>query len=362
MMDFALGIHSLIEGPWPWYDTRTGILMSIKSLEGLNRLVDERRVAGYERKERLNEWFILGRYYLDACGNCLSASSKEKTPKELLPNIPDVMGPSNFWDFVKVNIEGEENQRFSWSYDGGRIPLPILRCGFCGKCWSIDDCHDTTVKHKTEVLPLEDFAGQTLGGVKMFYEKSFDYIFRMQPDVLIKNDRFIDLSPKYPDATEDWKRSLVKNRTGWVGKKDGITDSYVIQKGDEGFFNVWTYFHKACYAMQLSVDSEKEFKKIFHDAGFKNFEMAGIPNGYCPCESCAPWWNVKTEFGTIKIGWRKHVINIDWSELNRSIKRNKILKLFTKEDVTKEKMYIHAWDNEKATEYLRKIRSHLRSN
>lgn len=348
-----------IDGPRPWYDSYAGILESIKSLEGLNRLIGERHIAGYEREERLNEWFLFGRYYLDAAGNCMGASRKEKAPKELLPNIPDVMSRENFWDFIKVNIKGEENRGFSWTY-GGSIPLPILRCGHCGKDWDISNCHDTVVKHKTEVFPLDGFIGRKLGAVKMFYKKSFDYIFRMQSDLIIRNDLFIDLSPKYPDATEEWKKDTVKNRTGWVGEKDGITDDYIIQKGDEGFFNVWTYFHRACYATHLKNKSREEWREIFGAAGFEHFEMKETPNEYCPCESCSSWWNISTDFGTIKIGWRKSVINIDWSGLNRSFKRNKILALFVKEDVTKGDTYIHAHGTEKATEYLKKIYDHLR--
>lgn len=94
-----------------------------------------------------------------------------------------------------------------------------------------------------------------------------------------------------------------------------------------------------------------------------------IPNGYCNDWCCThlPWFIVTTRFGRIKIGWRKRVIAIDWSEL--PVTKIPLPKgewdkdkhfmaaetLFPLEDVTKNHFDIHAWSLEKAAEYLRKI-------
>lgn len=76
-----------------------------------------------------------------------------------------------------------------------------------------------------------------------------------------------------------------------------------------------------------------------------------IPNGYCSRYCCKhlPWFVVTTHAGRIKIGWRKSVINIDWSD---SIIRDAARNLFPNEDVTKSEKYIHAWGYEKAAEYI----------
>jgi hypothetical protein len=147
----------------------------------------------------------------------------------------------------------------------------------------------------------------------------------------------------------------VKNELGWVGERDGISDDYVIQAGDEGFFNVRSYYHGKCNRENMTQGQEKRFRSIFEKAGFKVLEMTAIPNEYCPCEYCAPWFLVKTEFGTIKIGWRKQVINIS---IDTSLN---FIELFKDEDVTKGVSYIHAWGNEKAQEYLVKIFASLKS-
>jgi hypothetical protein len=79
-----------------------------------------------------------------------------------------------------------------------------------------------------------------------------------------------------------------------------------------------------------------------------------IPNGYCSRGCCAhlPWFIVTTSIGRIRIGWRKRVILIDWSETKDTKTSDE---LFAKEDVTKDTRMIHAWSYDKATEYLKAI-------
>jgi hypothetical protein len=68
-----------------------------------------------------------------------------------------------------------------------------------------------------------------------------------------------------------------------------------------------------------------------------------------PYSKYYPWLIVTTSKGRIKIGWRKRVINIDWSE---SIIEGIAKDLFPDEDVTKFDKIIHAWGYEKAKEYI----------
>lgn len=73
-----------------------------------------------------------------------------------------------------------------------------------------------------------------------------------------------------------------------------------------------------------------------------------IPNEYFGRLS-EPWLIVTTAIGHIKIGWRKRVIQIDWSQTDL-VKTAE--DLFPEENVTKDKQMIHAWSYEKAKEYL----------
>lgn len=71
-----------------------------------------------------------------------------------------------------------------------------------------------------------------------------------------------------------------------------------------------------------------------------------IPSEYSS-NDFIPWLIVTTSKGPIKIGWRKRVINIDWSESNIQD-----TDLFPDEDVTKGERYIHAWSYEDAKRYV----------
>lgn len=83
-----------------------------------------------------------------------------------------------------------------------------------------------------------------------------------------------------------------------------------------------------------------------------------IPNEYPDGDEWDPWYLVSTEMGMFKIGWRRRVINLDWSrtKLKRSGKD-----LFPNEDVTrgedgeKESYFIHCYGHEKAKEYVRRL-------
>jgi transposase len=79
-----------------------------------------------------------------------------------------------------------------------------------------------------------------------------------------------------------------------------------------------------------------------------------IPNRYCAKWCCEhlPWFSVTTAKGPIIVGWRKRVIEIDWSHSDRITGAEQ---LFPDEDVTKGPRFIHAWGVDKAREYIDKI-------
>lgn len=98
--------------------------------------------------------------------------------------------------------------------------------------------------------------------------------------------------------------------------------------------------------------------------GEKVISLKRLPNGYCgddskSCTICAerPWWEIEfVNVGPIVIGWRKRVINIDWSKTGRKLDPDKI----TESDTTKEPTYIHAWSYGDAINYTRSIVTLLR--
>lgn len=352
-MKFSLGSGATHgEQGRPWYDTAVGIEEALSSLDGFTALVFARRDVGYVCNGRMNEFFLFGRYFLDTVGNCGKVHGW--IPKDHFPKLPDVMTGDDFWAFVKVAVGDDVSVSTGIKSD---LPSGGVTCPICKKGWSIHNCHDTVVIHEHETFSLAEFVGKTLGDVKTSYDIRTDAHYMMQPDCLIRNDRFIDLSARYPNPTQEWEKGIKKNESGWVSVKEGLDDNYVIQERDEGFFNVWRFYHSSCSRLDLASKNEASFREIFVKAGFMFSIMHHLPNGYSHDSSGPPWFKVETEVGSITLGWRRSVININWSETSHTGKD--ILQLFAAEDVTRGETYIHAWGVEKAIEYLSKIRETL---
>ena len=111
--------------------------------------------------------------------------------------------------------------------------------------------------------------------------------------------------------------------------------------------------------------NEEEMKALFVLAGIEIKSFYKIANEYCPCEQCKPWWLVKTPHGLIKIGWRKRVINIDWSDTPYRSGESKFwdgraIETLTNDDVTKWGSGVHAWSYGKAVDYLGTLNLRLR--
>ncbi|KKN08303.1 hypothetical protein LCGC14_1058150 [marine sediment metagenome] len=110
--------------------------------------------------------------------------------------------------------------------------------------------------------------------------------------------------------------------------------------------------------------NEDKMKAIFLLAGLDIESHYELANEYWPdCAEYAdvrrasPWWLVKTQYGLIKIGWRKRVINIDWSDTEYRSGVSKFadgsdIDVLTKDDVTKAESMVHAYGYAKAVQYL----------
>ncbi len=120
------------------------------------------------------------------------------------------------------------------------------------------------------------------------------------------------------------------------------------------------FYHDSCWSNYRKLTEIDRFTRrmmsiIYEDSDYQ-FEL--LPNGYCSREgnSHIPWFLFHTIDGDIIMGWRKRVISIEWQE---NYKPFDINELFGTEDVTKwengGKRGIHAWDYDKAYEYLKKV-------
>lgn len=105
--------------------------------------------------------------------------------------------------------------------------------------------------------------------------------------------------------------------------------------------------------LKIIQDAKNEKEKLIALFPDKIF-VQQIPNEYSDDAyyQMFPWLLITTIKGPIKIGWRKRVLEIDWSN---TIIDKLAEDLFPNEDVTKGNSYIHAWGYEKAQEYINKL-------
>ncbi len=104
-----------------------------------------------------------------------------------------------------------------------------------------------------------------------------------------------------------------------------------------------------------------ELSELFKSAGFDPIHVETVANEYCSQSCCyhLPWIIVTTDKGRIKLGWRKRVLNLDWSDSDLGIDGEV---MFKGENTTTGQSYIHCWSYEKAIEYLTKLNSEEKAN
>jgi hypothetical protein len=109
---------------------------------------------------------------------------------------------------------------------------------------------------------------------------------------------------------------------------------------------------------------EEFVKAIFLLAGIDVEKIYRIENKY-DRDPERPWWLVKTKWGLIEIGWRKRVINIDWSDTPLRIKKDVIREYefhmlsLTPDQTDQGDTYIHAWNYGDAINYLVEFRHRM---
>jgi len=143
--------------------------------------------------------------------------------------------------------------------------------------------------------------------------------------------------------------------------------SEVERIGEDQIFITHESCAKEYYKLKMSDEICRIVGLVFNTWGISDDEKGKwgdtltyelIPNEYCGEACCAhrPWFMFHTPLGDIKIGWRKRVINIEFQD---NFRKFDLLKLFAKEDVTKDQNSIHAWGYEKFYEYLKKVHQTL---
>lgn len=231
------------------YDTRAGIASQLTSLRGLNQVLEARASArDKDEAKELHEFVLLGRWWLDQYGQVWQ--SQHDAIIKRFPEISNVLTMTEFRDFWLPQISLNS---FVWEMYC-TIPPAEITCVECGQAWTIENCFDSYTTNDTQVVPLTEFVGKTLGEVKAYFAAKTDAVYRLQPERTIRNDSHIDLTSdeRYP--------TLAKNEGGWLKKE--LSNRYVIKPGDEAMVNIWYYYHKACNR----AHKEKKYREFYLDA------------------------------------------------------------------------------------------------
>lgn len=324
-----------------WYNDPVEIAKIVPShgLHGFNKLVSERRRAGYRRGERLLELTVLGEWSLDSVGNLWKIHSP--TPKQHAL-IPAVLSMTEYTAWCESTGYSPGCSSLS-----GGIPSHGEVCAVCGEAWKLSTAHAAVLKHEHKVIFLDGFVGMPLTSVAAVLTTARVSFF-LQPGSLF--------NVKYSTSTN--ARGLQKNE-GWCAEE------HVIEEGDSALFNSYSFLHHHCNKERETAAAEKFFRAVFAEAGFQAVELQAIANEYLGADATVPWYLAETEVGQIKIGWLKRVTHIGWGEEGEEIRARNILggwdvnlsRLFRKEEVTQGPGFIHAWSREKVVEYLGKIRN-----
>lgn len=131
--------------------------------------------------------------------------------------------------------------------------------------------------------------------------------------------------------------------------------SYIAEKASNNINHMikieWAKIHEK----EKREKHISELSNYFKSAGFNLIYVKVIENQYSNESWCYkyPWLEVTTNKGIIIIGWRKRVINLDWSESDI----DKIgFDIFKNEKTTIGEKYIHCHSGDKAIEYLKMLK------
>jgi len=144
-----------------------------------------------------------------------------------------------------------------------------------------------------------------------------------------------------PPSVEKCARCL----RGW--DKRNIFDHHERHKRDS------PHIHETCHKLQ-SIETEQEFfKEVMERSEMPYTSMRAIPNEYHSGLYQNPWFIVETQWGPIRMGWRKRVINIDWSSSDIKHDGTVLFKEICDKGITCWETGIHAYGKDKAIEHLR---------
>lgn len=328
----------------PWYNDPEQMKVLCRTLDTFDELLSARATAYRSNKEVLDCFIVRNTWYLDQFGQVSAMTpirkydEKLKTYFGITLKVPDFL---SLEDYRKCLPEGAEWGNVFGSGQG--LPQPHLICPECSRGWTMANSGNNSTVHEYLSVDLKYYVGHTLAELRADYRRT-DGVYTLQHEGLVRNDRWINMEPS------SWGDP--KNEKGWACSTDHPRadrpsvhyDDYVIQEGDETLFSVLKFYHKHCLSDKVSNETLRNFKNSLEAAGFNVKSYYEVENKYGSEPYNGPWYMFQTQQGNVQAGWRKRVIDLDFSDVAP--------KFLVSDDVTKEEGSAHAWSYEMMTKYL----------
>lgn len=276
------------------YNTVAGIQASLESLNTFTKLLDARRVAR-EQNLPLRIFVVQGKWYLDQFAQIGYLTLQDQ---KFQPLSPDSLFLTEMDEVMSIKSFEALRQKHQLNYSimlngKGPLPKPTSYCAHCGARWHIDNLDDYRIQSDTiPAVELMKHVGYHIA------EDLIKYLVKESKEGRVDRDDKNDLAEQF-----------LEERTGhqWAIHSDN---------GKVSYYTFTKYFHNKCHDEIIRQENFKAFKHAIEQAGFKVHGMIRTKNEYGSKDYRGDWLLVDMEYGLLRVGWRKRVINIDYSGID----------------------------------------------
>lgn len=275
------------------YTSIEGVKASLSSLKNFIQLLKDRRNA--RDHHELNVLVVKGKWYLDQFGQVGYLILQDQQYRQIPADAPIF---AELGDVVTEETFRALGKKYQLNYQivlGGRGALPTenIYCAHCGAHWHIDNLDDYCIQ--SETIPAAEFMGSVGYHVA---EGLIKYLVKDVIEGRTDGDNKNELSEQF-----------LAEQTGrrWtIHSDDGKVTYYTFTK----------YYHNKCHNEVIRQENASSFIPAIEKAGFKAHGWVRTRNEYGSKEYRGDWLMVDTQHGLLRVGWRKRVINIDYSGID----------------------------------------------
>lgn len=314
------------------YNDKAGIQALIGSVKNFMKLIESRREAyadkdSYPNRPDLDVFIVQKKWYFDQFGQVgylseFHTNDYKDITEKIRGELDDVM------TLVEFREAMEKHQAGYTIVLGGLGPMPkaYSKCACCGEFWTMQNLDD--YKTTFESIPASDLK-QVIG------QGGYDKLVSM-------------LDANTTLRIEQYPIALLENG---LNNLTGFTWKIIEENGTISFYNYTSHYHSACHLKMIEEKTKSEIINAIKAADFTIIGMIRTKNRYGSQVYRGAWWLVETQYGVLRVGWRKSVIEVSYEFID-----NHYLPI-TEE--TRGPGYEHVYGYQKLTEALITFKNHL---